>query len=1342
VPLVGNRETTAASASDGPARTTAALAPFVPRLTVEWLRGHPEVNWLEIEGTLAFIDISGFTTMSERLSSRGRVGAEEVTEVMNATFAALLAVAYAGGGGLLKFGGDALLLLYEGEDHAGRAARAAFDMRRTLRAIGRPRTSAGAVQLKMHAGLHAGRFQFFLVGESHRELLVTGPAASRTVEMEAASEAGEILLSPETADLLSTETLGEEKGPGRLLRAAPEARREDAPLPDVDGIPLEVAVPAPLRAQLLQVGPLEGEHRNAAIAFIRFAGIDNVIATEGPEAAAEALDVLVRTVQSAADDHKVTFLESDVDRDGGRIVLVSGAPQTFGDDEERLLRTVRAVVNAGLPLPVHVGVNQGRVFAGQVGAPFRRTYTVLGDTAALAARLMARAKEDEIWVAKNAFIRGGTRFAAVELEPFHVKGKSEPVRAVMLGELAETARPEADSEEKLPFVDRERERAVLAASVAPVRMGFGTLVELVGDPGIGKSRLADELRENCADMQFVTMRCEQYESSTPYYPFRPFLRSLLDVELNGGGEHNRAVLSERLGTLDGELVPWAPLLAAPLDVDVEATPEVDDLDPAFWRARLHGVMGNLLGRLLDSPTLILFEDVHWMDDASSELLRYLGTQLSTRPWLTCTTRRPVEGGFAAAEGTPPLPALTLRLEPLPAEDAKELVQAAAGGRRLTDGELAALMERGAGNPLFLQELASPEESAAGEGEKLPDTVEALVATRIDRLAPGDRALLRWASVVGVSFPGAVIADVLEGDPTAASDSEAWDRLAEFVERDPNVPGGFRFRHALIRDGAYEGLSYKRRRDLHGRVAEVIEQRQGERPEDAAELLSLHFHRAERWPEAWRYSVDAGRRAKEKYANVEAASFFERALEAARQTEVPRAELYEVASALGDVRLLLGQYEDATAAYGIARKHVDTEDPCSEARLVIKQMDVPLRLRKYPRVLRLLTRGLQLLEGVEGQAAAAVRAELCAWYGRTRILQHRPADAIEWAHRAIAEAQAAGGAADEALGRAYLVLDLGDVGLGRASAEPYAERALEIFERIGYLRGVSATLDQLAARAYLSGRWDECLELAQRSRDVDEKIGDSYSAAISNLNIGETLADQGRPEEAEPIAQEALHVWKAPGADSGTIAAEAMRLLGYVLAQLGRFDEAIALLEESRDVFREAGDRSEELEAELRIAQCLLLRGDADAALEWASTAVAEVDKSRNPTLAAALHRVRGLALIEIGQLEDAAEAFEQSLAVARSAEPDESIKSAEYELGLTFDALDRLAQLTGRRDDDYAARRDAILVGWGVVAVPDARCSLPGYPGRAGRRTGEAKGQERRGAPAGAPRRSNGALNG
>ena len=259
-----------------------------------------------------------------------------------------------------------------------------------------------------------------------------------------------------------------------------------------------------------------------------------------------------------------------------------------------MLRTVRAIVDAGLPLPVHIGVSEGRVFTGQVGASFRRTYTVLGDTAALAARLMARAGEDEVWVSAGAMTRGGGSSRPPSSSPSRSRARASPYRPSYLA-ISWPRTPEsrpARRKQKLPFVDRERERAVLSASVAPVRMGFGTMVELVGEPGIGKSRLAEELRENCTDMRQISLRCEQYEASTPYYPFRPFLRSLLDVELNGGREHNRTVLADRLESIDEELVPWAPLLAAPLDVEVETTPEVNDLDPTFWRARLHGVMGN------------------------------------------------------------------------------------------------------------------------------------------------------------------------------------------------------------------------------------------------------------------------------------------------------------------------------------------------------------------------------------------------------------------------------------------------------------------------------------------------------------------------------------------------------------------------------------------------------------------------------------------------------------------------------------------------------------------------------------------------------------------------------
>lgn len=1266
---------------------SAELVSFVPRLTLEWLRDEPETSWRELEATLAFVDISGFTAMSERLSSLGRAGAEEVTEVMNATFAALLAVAYAQGGGLLKFGGDALLLLYEGDDHAARAARAAFEMRRTLRAIGRPKTSAGAIQLKMHAGLHSGDFQFFLVGDSHRELLVVGPAASRTVEMEAASEAGEILLSDETAARLGDDSLTEEHESGRLLRAAPDARGSVEPLPNVEGIALELAVPAPLRAQLLEVGPLEGEHRNAAIAFVRFTGTDEIIATEGPEAAAEALERLVRITQAAAEAHGVTFLESDVDRDGGRLILVSGAPQTFGDDEERMLRTVRAIVDEGLPLPVHVGVSQGRVFTGQVGASFRRTYTVLGDTAALAARLMARAGEDEIWVSSGAFARGGASFDATELAPFQVKGKGEPVHALVLGELVSETRTDARAQEKLPFVDRERERAVLAASLAPVRMGFGTLVELVGEPGIGKSRLAEELRDNCADMRQIGLRCEQYETSTPYYAFRPFLRSLLDVELNGGGEHNRAILAERLATIDGDLVPWAPLLAAPLDVDVESTPEVDDLDPSFRRARLHGVVSSLLSTMLDSPTLLLLEDVHWMDDASSELLRHIGTQLSTRPWLTCTTRRAVEGGFAAAEGTPPLPALTLRLEPLPADDARALVRAAAGGRRLADDELAALMERGAGNPLFLQELASPEQPRESTTEQMPDSVEALVATRIDGLAPGDRALLRWASVLGVSFSGAVISDVLEGDPTAASDSEAWDRLAEFVERDPDVPGAFRFRHALIRDGAYEGLSYRRRRELHGRVAEVLETR----TPDAVELLSLHYHRADDKPSTWRHSVEAGRSAQGKWANLEAAEFYERALEAAPAVRgLTDAEVARVWEALGDCRQLAGKLELAGEAFEHARERWPASAP-EAIELLFKEATLLRDLGLYEEAIEWYERGLRQAEQLPaGAARSRLELELELGIAGVRFRQGEFTDSIERANAVVAKALSVGD--DLQLGIAYMLLHGAYTRTGSPDRGAFRGMALPIFEDLGDLKRQATVLNNLGIEAYFDGDWALALETYERARALFERIGDVASVAMATNNIGEILSDQGRIGEAEELFKTVQEIVD-PAGHVG-LAMMSRLNLGRAAARAGRFDEADALLKEAAEGFRAIHAASFEQEAHARIAETAVLAGDHERALREAERAESTGEEPP-PALRALIHRIRGYAYVLAQRDDDAAREFEQSIEGARSA-------SALYELALSLRA-DEL--LRGSSVADGEAQR--LLESLQVACLPE----FPTTPG-------------------------------
>jgi len=204
-------------------QSSRALHAYVPRLAIEWLRRHPDERHLAVDGSLAFVDISGFTKLTERLARVGRAGPEELSDILDSTFGALLTAARTDGADLVKWGGDAVLLLFRGDDHATRAARAAYRMRRVLRDVGHTQASAGQVTLRMSVGIHSGRFHFFLVGdpEIHRELIVSGPGASVTAEMESIASAGQIVVSDATAALLHPASIGLRVPGGWVLRSAP-----------------------------------------------------------------------------------------------------------------------------------------------------------------------------------------------------------------------------------------------------------------------------------------------------------------------------------------------------------------------------------------------------------------------------------------------------------------------------------------------------------------------------------------------------------------------------------------------------------------------------------------------------------------------------------------------------------------------------------------------------------------------------------------------------------------------------------------------------------------------------------------------------------------------------------------------------------------------------------------------------------------------------------------------------------------------------------------------------------------------------------------------------------------
>ncbi|HZQ16338.1 MAG TPA: AAA family ATPase [Gaiellaceae bacterium] len=1232
--------------------TLGGYRPFVPRLAARWDAVAPGERARVLDASLLGLDISGFTALSERLAERGKLGAEELIMLISRCYSGLIDIAERYGGDVLKFRGDALLLLFEGDGHEVRGAKAALAMQAFVAEAGSGESSVGPVKLGMAGGLVSGPCHVFLLGRHHRELVVCGPSASLTLELEDASESGEILVSPRSAQAL-VGMVGAERDGAFLLR--PEATPEELPpRPGDDGPAGDLAelVPASLRAPI-EDDAVEAEHRQATAAFVKFSGTDELV--ESLDEAARALGDLADVVSSETHARSITWLESDIDRDGGKLYLVAGAPASGGDDEERMLRALRAIVDAHAGPPVAVGVNRGRVLAGPIGSPTRRTYAVMGDTVNLAARLAARAAKGEILATADVLQRSRAQFETSSRQ-FLMKGKARPVTGYSVGALV--AEGVEETRPQLPLVGRGAELAALREALDAARLRQSRAVELVGDAGVGKSRLVEELVAGALGFQVLRTRCEPYSAATPFAPLGPLLRPLVGILPEDAPDVAGAKLTAFTQAAMPDLAMWLPLLALPFDAEVASTPEVDETEPAFRRDRLHDVLEQFLMRMLMMPTLLLVEDTHWLDDASQLVLAKLA-QPGPRPWLVLTTRRPAGPPLGGA-------ATVLALEPLGADAARELALAAAGDVTLSDAQLAALTARAAGNPLFIRELAL----APADAEALPETVESLLTARIDTLDPADRLLLRHASVIGRSFPLDLLAEIV---PDEVGDPEQWTRLADFVEWEG--PEHLRFRHDLVRDAAYDGLSYTRRREIHELVGAALERRSPD-PDLDAEVLSLHFLAAAAHEKAWRYAVLAGDDARSKYANVDAGTFYERALAAAAGLAPPAEELARVCEALGDVRELAARYDEAEAAYLQALEHGGAS---AKARLQRKRGVVAERQGRYEDA-------LALYDDAEPFADAAESVQL--HLGRAIVLYRQG--------RIDDSAEAAAAAADRALplndrralADAYYIRAAAEGDRG-GPARDFLERALPIFEELGVLHRQATVLNNMAVRAFYDGEWDRAVELYSRSEETARRAGDVLTTGHTSTNHGELLLHRGRHAEAHELLENALRTYRAATFPIG----EALVLcyLGHLAAEQGRFADAHRLFDEATRQLAELGSKSYLVEADARRAQAFVLEGRHAEAAELAADCLERMrETGETGTRAVLLERLLAVAAVQGRRRDEAPPHFEAALRLAREA-------GADYEIARTLQVMG----MTGFASGEQLAEAEQIMQRLGVVSFPD-----------------------------------------
>jgi tetratricopeptide (TPR) repeat protein len=469
--------------------------------------------------------------------------------------------------------------------------------------------------------------------------------------------------------------------------------------------------------------------------------------------------------------------------------------------------------------------------------------------------------------------------------------------------------------------------------------------------------------------------------------------------------------------------------------------------------------------------------------------------------------------------------------------------------------------------------------------------------------------------------------------------------------------------------------------MHTRVGHALEARAGDKVDEVAELLSLHYHRADNHEKAWRYSVLAGRRAQERSANIEAVELYERALDVASHVDASPEEVARVAEALGDAAELGARYEQAQKAYGQARKLVP-DDSVAQAGLLRKEGVIRERLGRYSEALRWYGRALRSVEGVleHSSELTSARADLALAYAGVKYRQGRFDESRDWAERAVADAE------DRArLAHAYYLAHITAVILGRRDPER-RDSALAILEEVGDLVRLANLQNNVGIEAYYEGRWGDAVDWYRRSSDSALRAGDVVNVARAQNNEGEILSDQGLLDEATELFDAALRVWRA--AEYGVGMALATSNLGRAAARAGRFDDAHALLDEALEQFLALGAEQYVVEAEIRLAECLVFEGrHKDAA-----KAVGKLLASDASTYIATLERLAGYAVIQSrAPFAKAKPHFDASLAAARGAE-------TPYEEALTLLAVTQ----TG---GETSGEADEILARLGVVSTP--RVPLP-----------------------------------
>ena len=857
-------------------------------------------------GAALFADISGFTPLTAAMAEEfgAKQGAEELAVQLNAVYGALIAEVHRYRGSVISFSGDAITCWFDGDD--GLCATAcALDMQQVMAQFAEMRTPSGTlVSLGLKVAVTTGAVRRFLIGDPQIQLVdvLAGATLDRVAEAEGHAEKDQVVVSSEiisqSGDNVET---GGWRGDQRFAIAtglAQAALIGAVPWPALpaDALTEEQARPwilPPVYERLkTERGEFLAELRPAVALFLKFEGIDY----DQDDAAGQKLAMYIRQVQNILYRYGSYLLQLTIGDKGSYLYAAFGALQAHEDDAKRAIDAAFELQSCSKEVDfitnVQIGVSQGQMWTGAYGGPTRCTYGMLGDEVNVSARLMQACQPGQILTSQRVMQAAQDRFSFHQLPGFQVKGKFEPIPvAIPIAPLPQ--RPPVAS--VAPLVGRETELERMKNVLSAVAAGEGRVLRIEGDAGVGKSRLVAELVQLATIQGFrtATGNCQSTGRGTPYLPWREVFRTLFGLLGGWPVPQQISQIEMALRWLNPDWSLRLPLLGDLLDLDIPDTPTTAAFDARFRQQSLFALVGDVLARWAEQqPMLILVEDVHWIDEASAALTGALSLRLATTPILLVIVHR-----LSLTPDRPLLPTLNdlphhihLSLTELSPDAVYALVTRRLGGE-LPASTLAFIQERAQGNPFFVEELADALRETshlrfeAGRwvlatdvngAPRLPDTIQGIVLSRIDRTDEASKLTLKVSSVIGRAFEANLTAQI---HPTRL----AWEVLCaqlqtlegrDFIRLElPEPQLSYVFKHNVTQEVAYETLLFSQRRRLHQTVGEALERLAPE----AVERLAYHYSHSDAREKALTYLGAAADKARREYANETALDYYDRAL---------------------------------------------------------------------------------------------------------------------------------------------------------------------------------------------------------------------------------------------------------------------------------------------------------------------------------------------------------------------------------------------------------------------------------------------------------------------------------